>query len=939
KTPKTQKNVTLSRVGIEIPPEAPPADGISKQRYIDIQVMRFRLGRRCRRTDALHSLARPANQLVRHRIHNLPFSTMPAPTPTNSDAINGHHHHNNNHNLFISANNIDQSKFIDTMSPVISPSAPTTASNFATHHQHRHRHQHQSREKSPSALRSPRNELCSTEFYRSLLAECLGSCIYIFIVCSARISWTGSLLGHTPNIITMALASGLAMQLLIYTFRSIHINPALTISMFLLTKISLVRTVAYVAAQCVGGIAASSLLYLISVRGHAGALGVDNPHDKLHVWHVLTVEIVISLFVTLVTYAAFGWSKLISLELERVLNTDYCCLSYKNKNFNDTAPYESADKLWPRLRNRRNYHQVSDNLTSMSGSQQQQLRQQQPQNATRQHSTQRQSTTSNIDIFNQQPYLISNHYDRVSDDSPPHTVGATLIGIDSHTSIQQTKPNARNNNCTNQVMSSLGPSMLMNGGTGSGDHLLLGDSIDCSPTDISATMNQFNKRTRPFSTIINPGGTNDVTGQPTILDQRASILDQQHSYQQQPSYYYTDNCCSTTNTDDHHLVSALGVDIDHQPHNDTDIDDGYDNHQIYATQHRLRQEQEQQHQQSPTDVSMPWATCDRRQCSDPIDLLHCPPNVLSAGKLNANGFPVYLATSNYAFAIGCAYALASLTGIPASGASLNPARSFGPAFIMNRWTNHWIYWLGPVLGAILGAFLYEFVLDPLRRNTSLCSSLSSNQEPYSAHNNNGQHQQQYHQAASNFLYQHPTVPANSLTVLRGPNGPSLLKANIFGADSFSHTVAATSNNNNNNNSNTTFSDSNSGNIISTSTAMQQQPQHLTSRVNPMSKSQPSMALLSNQQRLSNTGNVIPPTAMNFSSYTNAHNQLSSGPNYFATTTTAVVAKGDDNAQHALQLHVRSTQWSDLFELKYCTLARLIAAEQNLSKLMVTCPSD
>lgn len=35
------------------------------------------------------------------------------------------------------------------------------------------------------------------------------------------------------------------------------------------------------------------------------------------------------------------------------------------------------------------------------------------------------------------------------------------------------------------------------------------------------------------------------------------------------------------------------------------------------------------------------------------------------------------------------------TKIPASGASLNPARSFGPAFIMNRWENHWVSDLFP----------------------------------------------------------------------------------------------------------------------------------------------------------------------------------------------------------------------------------------------------
>ncbi len=43
---------------------------------------------------------------------------------------------------------------------------------------------------------------------------------------------------------------------------------------------------------------------------------------------------------------------------------------------------------------------------------------------------------------------------------------------------------------------------------------------------------------------------------------------------------------------------------------------------------------------------------------------------------------------------------------PISGTSLNPARSFGPALVSSIWTDHWLYWVAPPLGALLavGAF-------------------------------------------------------------------------------------------------------------------------------------------------------------------------------------------------------------------------------------------
>jgi aquaporin NIP len=44
-----------------------------------------------------------------------------------------------------------------------------------------------------------------------------------------------------------------------------------------------------------------------------------------------------------------------------------------------------------------------------------------------------------------------------------------------------------------------------------------------------------------------------------------------------------------------------------------------------------------------------------------------------------------------------------------SGASMNPARSFGPALAAGEWKDFWIYIAGPILGAIAGALAYQVV--------------------------------------------------------------------------------------------------------------------------------------------------------------------------------------------------------------------------------------
>ncbi|KAG6401945.1 hypothetical protein SASPL_138813 [Salvia splendens] len=51
-----------------------------------------------------------------------------------------------------------------------------------------------------------------------------------------------------------------------------------------------------------------------------------------------------------------------------------------------------------------------------------------------------------------------------------------------------------------------------------------------------------------------------------------------------------------------------------------------------------------------------------------------------------------------------------LVGGPFEGAAMNPARAFGPALVGWRWSYHWIYWLGPFVGAALAGIIYEFGL-------------------------------------------------------------------------------------------------------------------------------------------------------------------------------------------------------------------------------------
>jgi len=63
--------------------------------------------------------------------------------------------------------------------------------------------------------------------------------------------------------------------------------------------------------------------------------------------------------------------------------------------------------------------------------------------------------------------------------------------------------------------------------------------------------------------------------------------------------------------------------------------------------------------------------------------------------------------------IGFAVFLVHLATIPITGTGINPARSFGPAVVYGHkksWDNHWIFWVGPLIGATVAAAYHQYVL-------------------------------------------------------------------------------------------------------------------------------------------------------------------------------------------------------------------------------------
>jgi len=63
----------------------------------------------------------------------------------------------------------------------------------------------------------------------------------------------------------------------------------------------------------------------------------------------------------------------------------------------------------------------------------------------------------------------------------------------------------------------------------------------------------------------------------------------------------------------------------------------------------------------------------------------------------------------HGISIGGMVFLLHLVGVPLTGASMNPARTLGPALASGFWEFHWVYWVGPIIGGIIAGLIMNYV--------------------------------------------------------------------------------------------------------------------------------------------------------------------------------------------------------------------------------------
>ncbi|CAI5779614.1 aquaporin-4 isoform X2 [Podarcis lilfordi] len=144
-------------------------------------------------------------------------------------------------------------------------------------------------------------------FWKAVSAEFLAMLIFVLLSLGSTINWGGTENPLPVDMVLISLCFGLSIATMVQCIGHIsggHINPAVTVAMVCTRKISLAKSVFYIAAQCLGAIAGAGILYLVTPQRVVGGLGITKVHDDLSAGHGLVVELIITFQLVLTIFAS-----------------------------------------------------------------------------------------------------------------------------------------------------------------------------------------------------------------------------------------------------------------------------------------------------------------------------------------------------------------------------------------------------------------------------------------------------------------------------------------------------------------------------------------------------------------------------------------------------------------------------------------------------------
>ncbi|XP_057293297.1 aquaporin-4-like [Hydractinia symbiolongicarpus] len=150
------------------------------------------------------------------------------------------------------------------------------------------------------------DEIKSISFWRAVAAEFVGCIFFLLCVTSVALSWGNSPVSVSSNNVEIGIGIGLSIASLAQAFGHVsggHLNPAVSLGMIVGGRISIIKGLLYIVAQCVGGIAGSALTYACTPYKWQDSLGVTSLHKDVKVGQGFGMEL---LFTFLLVFFVFS---------------------------------------------------------------------------------------------------------------------------------------------------------------------------------------------------------------------------------------------------------------------------------------------------------------------------------------------------------------------------------------------------------------------------------------------------------------------------------------------------------------------------------------------------------------------------------------------------------------------------------------------------------
>ncbi|XP_004429055.2 PREDICTED: aquaporin-5 [Ceratotherium simum simum] len=155
----------------------------------------------------------------------------------------------------------------------------------------------------PASEATMKKEVCSVAFFKAVFAEFLATLVFVFLGLGSALKWPSAL----PSILQISLAFGLAIGTLVQALGPVsggHMNPAITLALFVGNQISLLRTVFYVVAQLMGAITGAGILYGLAPLNARGNLAVNALNNNTTPGQAMVVELILTFQLALCIFSS-----------------------------------------------------------------------------------------------------------------------------------------------------------------------------------------------------------------------------------------------------------------------------------------------------------------------------------------------------------------------------------------------------------------------------------------------------------------------------------------------------------------------------------------------------------------------------------------------------------------------------------------------------------